>query len=301
MNMEKKCFLCPRKCGADRTNQMGYCGMPAEIYIARAALHKFEEPVISGKNGSGTIFFCGCNLGCVYCQNSSISRSANLERTAAREVSVEELCDIMLRLRDEGAHNINLVTPTHYSDKIALALEKVKPKLGVPVIYNCGGYESVTALQRLCGLVDIYMPDFKYSSAERAKKYSFAEDYPERAEEAIVEMFKQCGAVVVGEDGLMKKGVLVRHLVLPGGRADSVEVLKRISRILPKEDILISLMRQYTPDFAPEGMKELRRKITSFEYDHVLSEAERCGFLGFSQERSAADPSFTPDFTIKTF
>ncbi len=301
MNMEEKCFLCPRKCGADRISKTGYCGMPADVYIARAALHKFEEPVISGTNGSGTIFFCGCNLGCVYCQNSAISRRGNFEKTAARVVSVGELCDIMLRLRDEGAHNINLVTPTHYSDKIAQALEMVKPRLGIPVIYNCGGYESVTALKRLCGLVDIYMPDFKYASGERAKKYSFAEDYPERAEEALKEMFDQCGAVLMGEDGLMKKGVLVRHLVLPGGRADSVAVLKRISEILPTNDILISIMRQYTPDFAPEEMKELRRKITSFEYDYVLSEAERYGFSGFSQEKTAANASYTPDFSIKTF
>lgn len=299
--MNEKCFLCPRECGADRINKMGYCNAPREIILARAALHHFEEPVISGERGSGTIFFCGCNLGCVFCQNGSISRNFRGEKSISQPVSEEKLAEIMLSLRDKGAHNINLVTPTHYSDAVANVIIKIKDQLGIPVVYNCGGYEKAESLRALRGLIDIYMPDFKYFSADISEKYSRAPDYAERATEALEEMYFQVGEAVIGDDGMMKKGILLRHLVLPGCRHDSVKVLEAVRKTVPPEKILISIMSQYTPDFAPREMKELCRRVTSFEYDYVLSEAEKMGFDGFSQERGSSKSSYTPDFTQKTF
>ncbi|MBR3965522.1 MAG: radical SAM protein [Clostridia bacterium] len=299
--MNEGCFLCPRECGADRVSKMGYCNAPRDIILARAALHFFEEPIISGKRGSGTVFFCGCNLGCVFCQNGAISRNFRNQRNASEPVSEEKLAKIILNLRDEGAHNINLVTPTHYSDAIARVLTKIKSELGIPVIYNCGGYEKVESLRALRGLVDIYMPDFKYFSPEISEKYSFAPDYVDVASEALHEMYGQVGEAMIGDDGMMKKGILLRHLVLPGGRHDSEKVLERIAKTVPPEKIIISIMSQYTPDFAPESMKELRRRITSFEYEYVLSVSEKLGFDGFSQERGSSNSSYTPDFSQKTF
>ncbi len=299
--MNEGCFLCPRECGADRINKMGYCNAPREIMLARAALHRFEEPIISGKNGSGTVFFCGCNLGCIYCQNGVIGRDFRKEKNAAEPVSEEKLAEIILNLKYEGAHNINLVTPTHYSSTVARVLSEIKGELGIPVIYNCGGYEKVASLRELRGFVDIYMPDFKYFSPEISGKYSFAPDYAEMAAEALSEMYSQVGETVIGDDGMMKKGILLRHLVLPGCRHDSEKVLEIIAKTVPPEKILVSIMSQYTPAFAPKNMKELCRKITSFEYDYVLSVAERLGFDGFSQERDSSSSSYTPDFSQKTF
>lgn len=287
-------MLCPRRCGADRVNTLGFCRAPREIHIARAALHKWEEPPISGEAGSGTIFFCGCNLRCVYCQNGEISRMEN----TGRAVCEDELEDIMLRLAHEGAHNINLVTPTHYADALARVLPRVRKKTGIPVIYNCGGYESVETLRRLCGLIDIYMPDFKYFSPELSEKYSSAHDYADVAKKALAEMYRQTGKAVI-KDGLMKRGVLLRHLVLPSCRRDSAEVLRTVAETVPAEDILISVMRQYTPDFAPAEMKELRRRITSFEYDFVCAEAEKYGFDGFFQDKTSAKSDYTPNFNEK--
>ncbi len=292
------CNLCPRKCNADRAQGQGFCGAPEELRIARAALHMYEEPCISGKNGSGTIFFCGCNLRCVYCQNGDISRGKGIY---GRRVSSAELGEIMLRLQGEGAHNINLVTPTHYADMIAEVLRDVKPQLNIPVVYNCGGYESIEALKSLAGLVDIYMPDFKYFSSDIAKKYSFAPDYAAVTAAALYEMFSQVGDIALDANGMLKKGMLVRHLVLPGCRKDSAEALRLISETVPADKILLSLMRQYTPSFAPESFKELRRRITSFEYDFVVTEAEKYGFDGFTQEKESAQELFTPDFSEKTF
>ena len=292
--MTEKCTLCPRRCGADRVNTLGFCRAPREIRIARAALHKWEEPPISGDAGSGTVFFCGCNLRCVYCQNGVISR---MEK-AGRTVREDELEEIMLRLVREGAHNINLVTPTHYADALVRVLPRVREKTDVPIIYNCGGYESVETLRSLCGLIDIYMPDFKYFSPEISWKYSSARDYADVAKKALAEMYRQTGKVAI-RDGLMKKGVLCRHLVLPSCRRDSAEVLRTIAETVPAEDILISVMRQYTPDFAPAEIKELRRRITSFEYDFVCAEAEKYGFDGFFQDKTSAKSDYTPDFNEK--
>ena len=285
--------MCPRACGADRSAEAGACGVRENMRIACADLHFFEEPVISGTRGSGTVFFCGCSLGCVFCQNRDISRG----EMPGREINERELADIMLSLEARGAHNINLVTGAHFVSKIATALEMVKGKLSVPVVYNSSGYELPKSLKMLDGLVDIYLPDYKYFSPEISDKYSNAPDYSERAEAALAEMFSQVGKCELGEDGLLKRGMIVRHLVLPSCRADSIAVLERISEILPKNDILVSIMSQYTPEFASDcEFRELHRRVTRFEYDSVLDVADRLGLSGFSQARTSASGVYTPNF-----
>lgn len=288
-----ECFLCPRACGARRAEgALGACGEGEEMRIARIALHPYEEPPISGKNGSGAVFFCGCPLHCVFCQNKAISRGGD-----GRPYSSEELADELLRLEALGAANINLVTPTHFTDGIIKTLERVKPRLSVPVVYNTSGYESVRTLRELEGLVDVYMPDFKYASSELAEKYSHASDYPSVAEKALCEMYRQVGEYRIGEDGTLKRGLLVRHLVLPSHRADSIAVLRRIAELLPVGAILLSLMSQYTPDFALDcEYKELHRRVTRFEYEAVLAVAEELGFDGFRQSRTSAEKKYTPNF-----
>ena len=300
MNMSA-CRLCPRACGVDRAaGELGFCGQGSEIRVARAALHFFEEPPISGTRGSGTVFFEGCSLRCVFCQNHQISRSQGVGRI----LSVEELADTFLSLQKKGAHNINLVTPTHFSSQIALALEACRDRLFIPVVYNSSGYESVEALRRLDGLVDVYLPDFKYVSSELSARYSSAPDYFEVATDALREMFRQVGPIrfaVDEESGceLLQKGVVVRHLVLPGCRRDSMAVLSHLATLLPKESFLISLMSQYTPDFADEDAdKALHRRLTRFEYESVTSHAQSLGLVGFMQERSASDACYTPDFHV---
>ena len=291
-----KCYLCPRNCGKDRTlSERGFCGEGDEIRIARYSLHAWEEPPISGERGSGTIFFSGCNLRCEFCQNMAISRGEQ----KGFEISEERLKEIMLELADMGAENINLVTPTHFADKIASVLSKTKPELSIPVIYNSSGYEKVEALKMLEGLVDVYLPDFKYFSADIAKKYSSAENYRECAEAATLEMYRQVGGCQFDERGMIRRGLIVRHLVLPTCRRDSMAVLNRLSELMPKKDFYISLMSQYTPDFAKKSNSphtELHRKITSFEYASVLKRAEELGLLGFCQDKSSSTADFTPDF-----
>lgn len=288
-----KCYACPRACGAERSLHPGLCKMREEMRIARADLHFFEEPIISGTRGSGTVFFCGCSLGCVFCQNRDISRGS----IQGKGISARELADIMLSLEQRGAHNINLVTGAHFVTEISRSLEMVKHKLSVPVVYNSSGYELTGSLKLLCGLVDVYLPDYKYFSSELSAKYSNAPDYRERAEAALKEMFSQVGACEYGADGMLKKGMIVRHLVLPSCRADSIAVLERIAEILPTEDILVSIMSQYTPEFAVgSGFKELGRRVTSFEYDSVTERASQLGLRGFSQSRSSAKKEYTPSF-----
>ena len=286
------CTLCPRACGADRlAGELGVCGMPADLYVSRIAPHMWEEPPISGTRGSGTVFFSGCNLRCVFCQNRSISREG-----VGRLITEAQLMDAMLDLQEQGVHNLNLVTPTHYTARLARLLEKIKPRLHIPVVWNSGGYESAEALRLVEGLVDIYLPDFKYMSAELSAAYSAAPDYAERATEALTEMYRQVGAYRE-RDGLAERGIIVRHLVLPGCRSDSMAVLRHIASILPTADVRVSVMRQYTPDFAMDcPHKNLHRRVTEFEYRSVLDEAERLGLEGFSQGKDAADKAFTPDF-----
>lgn len=303
------CRQCPRNCGVQRAaGKTGYCGMPAELYVSRIAPHRWEEPPISGVNGSGTVFFTGCSLRCVFCQNRDISRTR-----LGTPLTGEELARRLLALADSGVHNINLVTPTHYTGAIARVLDKIKPRLHIPVVWNSGGYENPAVLRQLDGLVDIYLPDFKYASPVLAGALSGAPDYPETAAAALAEMYRQVGGVRFSEDGsLLLRGVLVRHLVLPGCRRDSCAVLERLAQLLPLPDIRVSVMSQYTPDFLdpafalPDATRAeleragirpaLGRRLTDFEYRSVLDEADRLGVVGYRQGRASAQTVYTPDF-----
>ena len=289
------CTLCPRNCNADREKAVGACSVKG-LKIAKASLHFGEEPCISGADGrgAGTIFFSGCPLKCIFCQNMPISRDGY-----GKEISPARLGEIMLELQEKGAHNIDLVTPTHYTDVIADVLEKVKPKLDIPVVYNCGGYEKVETLKMLDGLVDIYLPDFKYASSELAEKYSSAPDYPDTAAKAIAEMYRQRGRALFDNSGMMKSGVLVRHLVLPGCRHDSMKVLDILSAIVPPADIRISLMRQYTPCGKALEIKNLSRRLTTFEYNSVSDYAAELGFDGYTQEKESATFEYTPEWDLE--
>jgi putative pyruvate formate lyase activating enzyme len=286
------CTLCPRGCGVDRTaGQVGFCGMPDHIVAARAAAHYWEEPVISGSFGSGAVFFSGCTLRCAFCQNSVIS-----QENYGAEVSPARLRDIFLRLIDDGVQNINLVTPTHFLPSILPALA---PKLPVPVVYNCGGYESVETLRALEGLVDIYLPDYKYSSPALAKKLSLAPDYPEIAGAAIREMYRQAGGAVI-EDEQMKRGVIVRHLVLPGEVDNSLGALEWFVETFPKGDVLFSLMCQYVPMGRAKDAAPYNRRITETEYAAVESYMELLGIEnGYTQDFSAASADYVPAFDLE--
>lgn len=287
------CNICPRSCGVDRKERFGFCASHESAAVSRVSLHMWEEPPISGERGSGTIFFSGCNLRCVFCQNKAISRGD----PDAKLYDADSLADLMLSIEDMGAHNINLVTPTHFVKTIANALKKIKPSLSIPVVYNSSGYELVSSLQILDGLVDVYLPDFKYASGELAKKYSSAPDYPEIVCTALAEMYRQTGSVSFDDAGMIRRGIIVRHLVLPSHRKDSIAVLDTIAELLPIKDIRLSLMSQYTPEFAMDSdYRELHRRVTSFEYNSVLDHALHLGFDGYFQHRSSATSDYTPDF-----
>lgn len=291
------CNACPRKCNVDRTETRGLCGEGDRIRVARIAPHRFEEPPISGTRGSGTVFFSGCSLRCVFCQNRDISRLNGL----GIEMSDSELYEKILELQDCGVHNLNLVTPTHFLNRLAPLLERLKSSadLRIPVVYNSSGYETVDSIKRLDGLVDIYMPDFKYFSNELAQKYSSAPDYKEVATAAIIEMTRQRGRYryFENEPDILASGVIVRHLVLPSHREDSKNVIRHLAAIAEPSEILISLMSQYTPDFAMDTpYKNLHRRVTSFEYSSVCDLATELGFEGFMQSKSSAVADFTPDF-----
>lgn len=292
-----KCYMCPRECSVDRENgERGFCGVGNEYIIGSADLHFWEEPCISGGRGSGAIFFSGCNLRCVFCQNKDISRDP-----VGKKYTEDELIDKMLELQDRGAHNINLVTATPYSLFLSKTLAKAKAKgLNIPIVYNCGGYESLMTLRALDGLIDVYLPDFKYFDNQLANKYSSAPNYAEIAGNAIIEMHRQVGKLTLDENGIAKQGIIVRHLVLPAHREDSKAALKYLSQILPVDEVMLSLMCQYTPDWVREDSpKNLKRRLTSFEYNDVLSYAISLGFDGFSQEKSSAKREFTPKFNNK--
>ncbi len=293
-NFLKDCTLCPRRCHADRlSGQTGYCGQTAEITAARAALHFWEEPCLSGYRGSGTVFFSGCNLRCVFCQNHDIALGR-----AGQSVSVPRLTEIFLELQTKGAHNINLVTPTHFIPQIALALDAARQQgLLLPVVYNTGSYEEPDALRLLEGLVDIYLPDLKYFSPELSKRFSQAPDYFEKAAAALAEMYRQVGPpLFTDENGLLQRGMIVRHLVLPGQTRDSKKILRYLYETYG-DNIYISIMNQYTPLPQVAHIPELNRRVTSEEYDRVLHFARRLGISnGFRQEGSAAAESFIPAF-----
>lgn len=283
------CTLCPRHCGVDRSRgQLGFCKMPGQLRVARAAAHYWEEPVISGSFGSGTVFFSGCTLGCVFCQNQQISHE-----NFGKEITSAHLREIFEQLIDDGVQNINLVTPTHFLPSILPALT---PKLSVPVVYNCGGYESVETLKELEGLVDIYLPDFKYSDNRLAAKLSKAPDYFETASTAILEMFRQTGPVVIADDQ-MQKGVILRHLILPGFVDNSLGVLDWVADHFQKGDILFSLMSQYVP-MGPV-QPPLDRRVTEEEYDAVLSYLWFLGLEdGYTQDFQAATEEFIPKWDL---
>lgn len=291
------CILCPRKCDVDRTTgQTGYCGMPDKLLVARAALHMWEEPCISGPTGSGTVFFSGCNLKCVFCQNHSIALG-----DCGKPISVQRLSEIFLELQEKEAANINLVTPTHYIPQIrdALLLAKAQ-ELNLPIVYNTGGYESVASLQLLEGLVDIYLPDLKYCSTELSTKYSHAADYFQVATAALAEMYRQVGTPVFDEaTGMMKRGMIVRHLILPGQTKDSKKVLRYLHETFG-EQIYISIMNQYTPLPHVAQIPELNRKVTQDEYDRVVNFAIAIGIENaFIQEGETAEESFIPPFDME--
>ncbi len=282
------CRLCPRACGVDRTRgQRGFCGQPDGIRVAKVMRHFWEEPVLAGQGGSGAVFFSGCTLGCLYCQNQQIStgRQGDTIEPAALRESMEALIS-------QGAENIDLVTPTHFLPDILPAL---RPKLPVPVVYNCGGYESVQTLKALEGLVDIYLPDFKYGNDALALQLSGAGDYFSVAAAAIKEMVRQTGPYVM-EGEKLKRGVLIRHLILPGQIENSLKVLDWIGETFPKGTVLVSLMRQYTPMERVQAMPPLNRTVTEEEYEAVLSWMYLNDLEGFTQEAEAASQEFIPDF-----
>lgn len=328
------CRLCPRMCGADRRGGLtggsatagapatagvsamasGFCGCGPDIMAARAALHPWEEPCISGVHGSGTIFFSGCTLRCCFCQNYQIS-----QESFGKRLTVREFADICLRLQDQGAHNINLVTATQYLPLILPALDSIKARLTIPIVYNCGGYERVETIRVLKDYVDIWLPDLKYYSPTLSARYSRAADYFEVASTAIRQMIAQTGAPVfhileaaatAGHSHpdpvaspaplLMDRGVIIRHMVLPGQKEDSIRLMRWIAGNLPKGQYYISLLSQYTPFYHSSDYPELNRRITSYEYQKVVDAALELGLeQGFMQEKSSAREEYTPPFNLE--
>lgn len=302
-----KCNICPRECLADRDNgQLGACGVDNKIYIARAALHMWEEPCISGSEGSGAVFFVGCSLGCIYCQNVKISRG-EFKRSDSlccdsfvskyKSVTTDELADIFIDLQNQGANNINLVTPTHYSYQIIEAVKNAKRKgLLIPIVYNCSGYEKVQTLKDLEDVVDIYLVDFKYMDRVLAKQYSYAENYPEIAKLSLEEMVRQCGQFEFDDRGIMRRGVIVRNLLLPGHVKNSKDVLKYVYATYG-DNVYMSVMNQYTPLEQVQDVSPLNRKVTKREYNRLVDFVLELGAENvFIQEGDVASESFIPDF-----
>lgn len=286
-----QCNLCPRRCGAERSaGQAGFCGAPEAPIVARAAPHYGEEPCISGTRGSGAVFFAGCNLRCVFCQNYALSRNV-----LGKEITVARLQDIFKELRDQGVHNINLVTPSHYASAIVRALDGLE--LGIPVVWNSSGYESVETLRMLEGLVQVYLPDLKYADAALAARYSAAADYPEVAKAAILEMFRQTGPFRTDRDGMLQSGVLIRHLILPERADNSRRVIDWVSDTFEPGEVLFSLMSQYTPMGELSAYPELQRTVSpalnDAIYAHLLDSRIEDGFY---QDLEAATGDMIPKF-----
>lgn len=283
------CNICPRKCNVDRTLKTGVCGVSDTLKIARAAAHFWEEPCISGTGGSGTVFFSGCNMKCVFCQNYEISTGC-----FGKEITTERLCEIYRELIDSGVHNINLVTPSHYAEKI---LESLRKPLPVPVVYNSSGYDSVETLRKFDGKFQIYLPDMKYMDSSLAKKYSLAPDYPGKAKEAIREMFRQVGDAVFDEDGIMQKGVIIRHLMLPEEVENTLDVIDWVSSEFGNK-VVFSLMSQFTPN-KNCTIPELQKTVSEEEYNKAVDYMYLCGMENaYVQDFSSAKKEYTPPFDL---
>ena len=285
------CRLCPRRCGADRTKGLGYCHSGAEIRLARAMVHHWEEPCISGVNGSGAIFFSGCTLRCAFCQNYTISAE-----NFGKEVSADRFAEICYELKAKGVHNINLVTPDAYAPLIVPALKEIKPRLGLPIVINCGGYLSDEQIELLGQVADVWLPDFKYAHADLAKRLSGASDYPEVALAAIEKMVRRAGKPTFDENGMLVRGVLVRHLVIPTARKNSIDAIGLLSQHFSSDEILLSLMAQYTPNGNPLAPT---RRLTTFEYQSVLKAVEEADFEGYCQSSESVGREYTPDFSMQ--
>lgn len=293
MDMLESCMLCPRNCKVNRHKSVGLCGASDKVKLAHYSLHQWEEPIISGENGSGTVFFSNCNLRCLFCQNKKISTDRN---SYGKEISNDKLKEIFLKLQDLGAHNINLVTPTHYVPQIIDVLKEVKNKnLKIPVVYNTSSYENVSTIESLKGLIDIYLADLKYFDDELGSKYSKCNDYFKYASLAIGEMYKQTGKFQI-KDNLLVSGLVVRVLVLPGHVDDSKKIIKYLYDTY-KDNIIISIMNQYTPVCKIDDFPNLNRKLTDEEYDEVIDYACSLGIENaFVQEGETQSESFIPDF-----
>ena len=294
-DLYRACTLCPRMCHANRYVRTGICGCGPEIRAARAALHFWEEPCISGQDGSGAVFFSGCTLKCCYCQNYPISRGE-----VGKAISQERLEEIFLELQDQGARNIDLITATQFLPSILPVLEKVRPKLHIPIVYNCGGYERVETLRMLEGYVDVYLPDLKYFSSQLSGALSGAPDYFLHASAALSEMIRQTGTPVFDKNKMLVRGTLIRHMVLPGQKEDSIRLLGWMAENLPKGGFLLSLLSQYTPFFKAAEHPQINRRLTSYEYGKVLGAALELGLdTGYMQERSSAREEYTPPFDLE--
>ncbi len=299
MDLLEKCELCPRKCGINRYRETGFCGATEKIKVARAALHFMEEPCISGTQGSGTIFFSGCNLKCEFCQNYELSHNH-----FGREITTTQLASLMLQLQEQGANNINLVTGVMYLPQIMDAIERIREKLHIPVVYNSGGYENPEIIKKLENYIDIYLVDIKYYDTEASKKYSQAENYFENASESLREMIAQTGNPVFLDEkefdnpsAILKRGVIVRHLVMPGLRKDSMRILGFLNQNFAPNQYILSLMSQYTPDYRALEHKEINRRVMSFEYDGVVKQALAYGMTqAYIQDRNSAQTEYTPEF-----
>ena len=293
--MYEECILCPRKCKVNRNKSVGFCGAGANLKVSKAMLHLWEEPPISGEKGSGAVFFSHCTLKCCFCQNYKISSEG-----FGKEISEKRLEEIFLNLAENGANNINLVSATQYIPQIIKVLDIVKPKINIPIVYNTSGYETVEIIKSLDGYVDIYLPDLKYKSSNLSEKYSGAKDYFECASKAILEMYRQVPKNIYTKDGLLKKGMIIRHMVMPNCTYDTKDILMWIKENLPLDDILISIMSQYTPFYKSKNIDEINRRLTEEEYNEVMDFALDIGIEnGFMQELSSAKEEYTPNFDLE--
>ena len=293
INHYKRCDLCPRECKADRTNSVGFCGMSDKIVAAKAMVHYGEEPCISGTGGSGAVFFTGCILGCKFCQNHKISQGK-----FGKEISIDRLSEIYISLQEKNVHNINLVSATQFTPSVLMSLERAKDKLNIPVVWNTGGYEKTSVIDEISKYCDIFLQDIKFFDPQISNNYAKCKDYFKYAIKATEEMVNIVGEPIFDEEGIMKKGVIVRHLVLPSNRKDSISVLSALKSSVGTDKVVLSLMSQYTPPSFKLDYKELNRRLTTFEYKSVCEHAFELGFLGYFQDMESAQSTYTPIFDL---